>query len=53
MKNQPTRTCMGCNEKKAKNDLIRIVKNKMMKSILIELENWMEEELTYVTTSNA
>ena len=28
MKNQPTRTCMGCNEKKAKNDLIRIVKNK-------------------------
>ena len=23
MKNQPTRTCMGCNEKKAKNDLIK------------------------------
>lgn len=39
--------------KKSKNDLIRIVKNKMMKLILIELENWMEEELTYVTTSNA
>ena len=31
MKNQPTRTCMGCNEKKAKNDLIRIVKNKISK----------------------
>ena len=29
------------------------VKIKMMKLILIELENWMEEELTYVTTSNA
>ena len=28
MKNQPTRTCMGCNEKKDKKDLIRIVKNK-------------------------
>ena len=28
MKKQPQRTCMGCNEKKAKNDLIRIVKNK-------------------------
>ena len=21
MKNQPTRTCMGCNEKKAKNEM--------------------------------
>lgn len=28
MKRQPQRTCMGCNEKKDKNDLIRIVKNK-------------------------
>ena len=28
MKRQPVRTCMGCNEKKAKNELIRIVKNK-------------------------
>lgn len=28
MKNIPQRTCMGCNEKKEKNDLIRIVKNK-------------------------
>ncbi len=28
MKNQPQRTCMGCNEKKDKKDLIRIVKNK-------------------------
>ena len=28
MKVEPQRTCMGCNEKKDKKDLIRIVKNK-------------------------
>lgn len=28
MKNQPQRTCMGCNTKRNKKDLIRIVKNK-------------------------
>lgn len=28
MKRQPQRTCMGCNVKKDKKDLIRIVKNK-------------------------
>lgn len=28
MKNIPQRTCMGCNSKKNKNELIRIVKNK-------------------------
>ncbi len=28
MKKIPQRTCMGCNEKKDKNELIRIVKNK-------------------------
>lgn len=28
MKNQPQRTCMGCNSKKDKKYLIRIVKNK-------------------------
>ena len=28
MKKLPQRTCMGCNEKKDKNELIRIVKNK-------------------------
>ena len=28
MKNVPQRTCMGCNEKKDKKELIRIVKNK-------------------------
>ena len=27
-KKQPQRTCMGCNSKKDKKDLIRIVKNK-------------------------
>ncbi len=28
MKKLPQRTCMGCNQKKDKNQLIRIVKNK-------------------------
>ena len=28
MKHQPQRTCMGCNIKKDKKDLVRIVKNK-------------------------
>ena len=28
MKKMPQRTCMGCNTKKDKKDLIRIVKNK-------------------------
>lgn len=28
MKKQPQRTCVGCNQKKDKNQLIRIVKNK-------------------------
>ena len=28
MKKQVTRTCMGCNQKKDKSELIRIVKNK-------------------------
>ena len=28
MKNVPQRTCMGCNEKNDKKELIRIVKNK-------------------------
>ncbi|MCI8471328.1 MAG: YlxR family protein [Clostridia bacterium] len=28
MKSQPQRTCMGCNSKKDKKELIRIVKNK-------------------------
>lgn len=28
MKKVPERSCMGCNQKKAKKDLIRIVKNK-------------------------
>ena len=28
MENGPQRTCMGCNKKKDKKDLIRIVKNK-------------------------
>ena len=31
MKKMPQRTCMGCNAKKDKKDLIRIVKNKQGK----------------------
>ena len=27
MKNIPQRTCMGCNQKKDKNELLRVVKN--------------------------
>ena len=34
MKKIPQRTCMGCNEKKNKNELIRIVKNKQNKIII-------------------
>lgn len=28
MKTKPERTCMGCNQKKEKNELVRIVKSK-------------------------
>lgn len=28
MKKMPQRTCLGCNEKKDKKDLVRVVKNK-------------------------
>ena len=31
VKRNPQRTCMGCNQKKDKKDLIRIVKNKEIK----------------------
>lgn len=34
MKHLPQRTCMGCNSKKNKNDLIRIVKNKQNEVII-------------------
>ena len=36
MKNIPQRTCMGCNEKKNKTDLIRIVRNKQNEIIIDE-----------------
>ena len=36
MKKQPQRTCMGCNEKKDKKDLIRIVKTPL-NEIVIDL----------------
>lgn len=36
MKNIPQRTCMGCNEKKEKRELIRIVKNKDSGDISID-----------------
>ena len=34
MKNIPQRTCIGCNSKKDKKDLIRIVKNKQNEIII-------------------
>ena len=34
MKNNPQRTCMGCNKKRDKKDFIRIVKNKSGKIFL-------------------
>lgn len=34
MKSQPQRTCMGCNNKKDKKELLRIVKNKQGQIII-------------------
>ena len=42
MKKQPQRTCMGCNEKKDKKDLIRIVKNKDNEKIIELIEQNVE-----------
>ena len=46
MKRLPQRTCLGCNEKKDKKDLIRIVKNKNGE-IYIDITGKMEGRGTY------
>ena len=48
MKKIPQRTCMGCNEKKDKKELIRIVKNKE-KDISIDLTGKMEGRGAYIS----
>ncbi len=47
MKKIPQRTCMGCNEKKDKKDLIRIVKDKE-NNISIDLTGKMEGRGAYI-----
>ena len=50
MKKQPQRTCMGCNEKKDKKDLIRIVKNKQ-NEINIDKTGKLEGRCAYICDS--
>ena len=50
MKKQPQRTCMGCNEKKDKKDLIRIVKNKQ-NEINIDKTGILEGRGAYICDS--
>ena len=50
MKRQPQRTCMGCNEKKDKKDLIRIVKNKQ-NEINIDKTGKLEGRGAYICDS--
>ena len=50
MKIQPQRTCMGCNEKKDKKDLIRIVKNKQ-NEINIDKTGKLEGRGAYICDS--
>lgn len=47
IKKQPQRTCMGCNEKKNKKDLVRIVKNKN-NNINIDRTGKMEGRGAYI-----
>ena len=47
MKKIPERTCMGCNQKKNKKDLIRIVKNKE-KGILVDKTGKLEGRGAYI-----
>ena len=47
MKNKPQRTCMGCNEKREKQQLIRIVKNKQ-NEIKIDKTGKMEGRGAYI-----
>ena len=50
MKKQPQRTCMGCNEKRDKKDLIRIVKNKQ-NEINIDKTGKLEGRGAYICDS--
>lgn len=50
MKQIPQRTCMGCNTKKNKQDLVRIVKNKESK-ICIDITGKMEGRGAYICNS--
>lgn len=50
MKKQPQRTCMGCNEKRNKKDLIRIVKNKQ-NEINIDKTGKLEGRGAYICDS--
>lgn len=47
MKKIPQRTCMGCNEKKDKNELIRIIKNKD-NEIFVDKTRKMEGRGAYI-----
>ena len=50
MKRLPQRTCMGCNQKKDKKDLIRIVKNKDGE-INVDPKGKLEGRGTYICKS--
>lgn len=47
MKKMPQRTCMGCNNKKDKKDLIRIVRNKE-KGIVVDKSGKIEGRGAYI-----
>ena len=48
VKRNPQRTCMGCNEKKDKKDLIRIVKNKSNEINVDKTGKWKAEVHIFV-----
>lgn len=50
MKKVPLRTCMGCNEKKSKKELVRIVKNKDGK-IFIDKTGKLDGRGAYICNS--
>lgn len=52
MRNKPQRTCMGCNEKREKQQLIRIVKNKQ-NEIKIDKTGKMEGRGAYICNNVA
>ena len=52
MKKTPQRTCMGCNSKKDKKDLIRIVKNKE-NEIIVDKTGKQEGRGAYICNDEA